>query len=103
MLKELKKFIFFSSTQETEEQEVSTIDEVGHSAKVILFNDEWHTFDEVINQIIKATNCSIERAENLTLEVHERGKAVVYEGDMPDCLRVSSVLEEIELHTQIEF
>jgi ATP-dependent Clp protease adaptor protein ClpS len=27
-------------------------------AKVILFNDEVHTFDEVISQLIKATRCS---------------------------------------------
>jgi ATP-dependent Clp protease adaptor protein ClpS len=70
--------------------------------KVILFNDEWHTFEEVINQIIKATQCSLEKAEQLTWEVHDSGKAMVFEGEMSDCLRVSSVLEEIKLHTQIE-
>ncbi len=70
--------------------------------KVILFNDEWHTFEEVINQIIKATGCSTEKAERLTWEVHELGKAMVFEGEMSDCLRVSSILEEIKLHTHIE-
>jgi len=34
--------------------------------------------------------------------VHTRGKACVYTGEMPECLRVSHVLEEIALHTQIE-
>ncbi|MCS6808577.1 MAG: ATP-dependent Clp protease adaptor ClpS [Candidatus Kapabacteria bacterium] len=72
------------------------------SSRVILFNDEWHTFDEVIEQIIKATGCSYERAESLTWEVHNTGKAMVYEGDLSDCLRVSSILEEIKLRTQIE-
>ncbi|MCS7176783.1 MAG: ATP-dependent Clp protease adaptor ClpS [Candidatus Kapabacteria bacterium] len=71
-------------------------------AKVILFNDDWHTFEEVILQLIKATGCSRQRAEALTWEVHTRGKAAVYEGELPQCLRVSSVLEEIGLHTQIE-
>ncbi len=70
--------------------------------RVILFNDEWHTFDEVINQIIKAIRCSMEKAEKLTLEVHEKGKTIVYEGELGECLRVSSVLEEIHLRTQIE-
>jgi ATP-dependent Clp protease adaptor protein ClpS len=73
------------------------------SNRVILFNDEWHTFDEVIQQIIKATGCSTEKAEVLTLEVHNTGKSMVYEGDMIDCLRVSTILEEIALRTQIEF
>jgi ATP-dependent Clp protease adaptor protein ClpS len=72
------------------------------SSRVILFNDEWHTFDEVIEQIIKATGCSVTKAESLTLEVHNAGKAMVYEGDFEVCLRVSNILEEIYLRTQIE-
>ena len=76
--------------------------EIATPAKVLLFNDEVHTFEEVIGQIIKATSCDQTRAEALTWEVHNAGKACVYEGPMTDCLRVSAVLEEIALHTQIE-
>ncbi|GIV55259.1 MAG: hypothetical protein KatS3mg040_0027 [Candidatus Kapaibacterium sp.] len=75
---------------------------VGMPAKCILYNDDWHTFDEVIVQIVKATGCSIEDAERLTWEVHTNGKAAVYEGALSECLRVSSILEEIALHTSIE-
>ena len=71
-------------------------------ATVILFNDEIHTFEEVIGQIIKALRCDTSKAEALTWEVHSQGKAAVYEGEMSDCLKVNSVLEEIALHTQIE-
>ncbi len=71
-------------------------------AKVILFNDDIHTFDEVITQLMKAIRCSTDKAESLAWEVHSRGKAVVYTGEMQECLRVNSVLEEIALHTQIE-
>jgi ATP-dependent Clp protease adaptor protein ClpS len=71
-------------------------------ARVILFNDAWHTFEDVIGQIIKAIKCDTKKAEQITMEVHTKGKAVVYEGDMSECLRVNSVLEEISLHTQIE-
>ena len=81
-----------------------TVDEdisIGLACKVILYNDEWHTFEEVINQLIKATNCSFEVARGLTFEVHVKGKALVFSGDMKDCLRVSSVLEEIALNTEI--
>jgi ATP-dependent Clp protease adaptor protein ClpS len=72
------------------------------TSRVILFNDEWHTFEEVIEQIIKATGCSVDKAEVLTLEVHNAGKSMVYDGDFAECLRVSTVLEEIHLRTQIE-
>jgi len=71
-------------------------------SRVILFNDDWHTFEEVIDQIIKATKCSFIEARDKTFEVHVNGKAVVYSGAMANCLRVSGILEEILLHTQIE-
>jgi ATP-dependent Clp protease adaptor protein ClpS len=83
------------------EPEIDEETTVGFPFRVILYNDDWHTFDEVINQIIKATNCSFEKARDLTFEVHVKGKAIVFHGPLPECLKVSSVLEEIELHTQI--
>ncbi len=71
-------------------------------AKVLLFNDNWHTFDEVIGQLIKALGCDSGKAEAIAFEAHSSGKAMAYEGTMADCLRVNSVLEEISLNTQIE-
>ena len=47
-------------------------------AKVILFNDEVHTFDEVILQLMKAIKCIQTKAEALAWEVHNNGKTVVY-------------------------
>lgn len=73
----------------------------GIASRVLLFNDDWHSFDEVIAQIIKATKCSFEKARALTFEVHVKGKAIVYSGELKECLRVSSILEEIALHTQV--
>ncbi|HMV25575.1 MAG TPA: ATP-dependent Clp protease adaptor ClpS [bacterium] len=84
------------------EHEVSESTTLDHPLRVILFNDDIHTFDEVIAQVIKAIGCTVQKAEAIAWEVHTRGKAVVYEGDLGECLRVSSVLEEIGLHTQIE-
>ena len=71
-------------------------------AKVILFNDEVHTFDEVIGQIIKATGYDQSKAEAITWEVHTAGKACVFEGEITRCVQISQVLEEIDLMTQIE-
>jgi ATP-dependent Clp protease adaptor protein ClpS len=82
--------------------EVDDGTDTAEPAKVILFNDEVHTFDDVITQLIRAINCSRDRAEAFAWEVHTRGKACVFTGDMPECLRVSQILEEIALHTQIE-
>lgn len=70
--------------------------------RVILYNDNVHTFDEVIMQLVKATGCSTAEAEQKAWEVHTRGKAMVYEGTFEECFRVQSVLREIELVTEIE-
>jgi ATP-dependent Clp protease adapter protein ClpS len=72
------------------------------ASKVILFNDNIHTFDDVISQLIKAIGCSSERAEAYAWEVHTKGKACVFVGEIEKCLKVSGILEEIGLHTQIE-
>ncbi len=89
--------------KETQQIEViteeSTTNEI--SSRVLLFNDDWHTFDEVISQLIKATNCTFEKARDYAFEVHVKGKAIVYNGSLNECLKVSTILEEIALHTQI--
>ncbi|MCH7773293.1 MAG: ATP-dependent Clp protease adaptor ClpS [Bacteroidetes bacterium] len=80
-----------------EEEDVS----IGLKSKVILYNDDWHSFDEVILQIIKAIKCSNTEARNKAFETHVKGKSVIFNGEFKECLSVSSVLEEIALHTQI--
>ena len=95
-------FLIFAAGGTEVEEDITTGITTGLPAKVILFNDNVHTFDEVITQLIKATGCSTAQAQGLANEVHTRGKAMVYEGEVADCVRVSGVLEEIALHTQVE-
>ena len=93
----------FDQTTEEKPLEVEDITtEAQTPARVILFNDDWHTFDEVIGQLIKALGCGSEKAETIAFEAHSKGKAMVYEGAMSECLKVDGVLEEISLNTEIE-
>jgi len=94
--------MFNQKTHENSEQLVEEEVSIKYAYKVILFNDDWHSFDEVIAQIMKAIHCNREKAISLTTQVHNMGKAVVFQGELQQCLKVSSVLEEIALHTQIE-
>jgi ATP-dependent Clp protease adaptor protein ClpS len=70
--------------------------------KLILFNDEIHSFDEVIHQLIKALRCSQNKAEELTLKVHNEGKAVVFQGTFEECFEKNGILCEIQLVTEIK-
>lgn len=88
-----------STDSETEE----VVDEsIATPWRVILYDDDIHTFDEVIAQLIKATGCGLAKAEELTWQVHNEGKAIAYEGEFEECLRVDSVLKEIQLVTEIK-
>ena len=69
---------------------------------VVLFNDEVHTFQEVITQLMKATGCTPSKAEKLAWTVHTKGKATVYEGSFQECFDVQAVLNEIDLVTEIQ-
>lgn len=74
---------------------------IGLPFQVLLYNDDWHTFEEVIVQLQKAIKCSFETARGYAFTVHTRGQAIVFKGELSNCLKVSSILEEISLHTQI--
>jgi len=66
-----------------------------------LFDDDIHTFDEVINQLIKALGCDQPTAEEITITVHSSGSAVVFEGSFEECFKINAVLVEIQLITEI--
>jgi ATP-dependent Clp protease adaptor protein ClpS len=87
---------------ETPAGEADVKEEMDNPWQVVLFNDEVHTFNEVILQLQKATGSPLERAVELTLRVHNNGKAAVYIGTKADCEKVSSILRQIRLTTQIE-
>ncbi len=76
--------------------------EVQRPWQVILFNDDWHTFDQVILQVQKATGCSLEDATLITLKAHTDGQAVCFSGPLERCEIVAGKLQEIKLNVRIE-
>lgn len=70
--------------------------------RVIVYNDEIHTFDEVIVQLIKATGCTTAQAEQHAWTIHTQGKDCVFQGEFTECFRVQGILREIQLVTEIE-
>jgi ATP-dependent Clp protease adaptor protein ClpS len=87
---------------EITEKDTKQETELDNPWQAVLFNDEVHTFDEVILQIQKATGFSLERATEITWRVHNNGKAVVYIGSKTDCEKVAGVLGQIRLLVQVE-
>jgi len=69
---------------------------------VILLNDDWHTFEEVIIQLMRATSCTAEQGAAIAYEVHTKGEALCFTGSKERCELVASILEEIELKVRLE-
>jgi len=89
--------------QQTDEfTEPTDIDTTTEGFTLILFNDAHHEFEEVIAQVMLAAGCGYDKAESITLEAHNNGRAAVISGALEVCLKAQSILEEIALRTNIE-
>jgi ATP-dependent Clp protease adapter protein ClpS len=74
----------------------------GEGYKVILFNDEIHSVDQVINQLILALQCPLDIAIDITLRAHSRGKAIVTISDKDEADRIARILRAIALVVSVE-
>ncbi len=69
---------------------------------VIVYNDDYHTFEQVEVQLQKATACTLEKAEAFAMEIHTTGRAVVFAGEAETCEKVAGVLREIKLQVETD-
>ena len=84
------------------EQEVDGSLETQGPWVVILYNDDYHTFDEVILQLQKATGCDLNTAVAITFEADATGRAIAYTGTQEECERVAGVLRQIRLQVETD-
>ena len=65
----------FSTVEQIKEDTLeATI--AGEKSQLIVYNDDFNTFDWVIESFIDVCNHSFEQAEQLSLIVHYKGKAI---------------------------
>lgn len=64
----------------------------GYGWRVILWNCNCHSFEDVAKALMQAIRCSPERGITMAGNVHSAGKAVVYEGHLERCEAVAEVL-----------
>ena len=83
---------------------IDEIERIGQSidCSVIIYNDEFHQFDEVVALVKTATDMSFEEAYEITLEAHINGHAVCYAGDVEECEIVADTLREGGLLVEVE-
>lgn len=69
---------------------------------VILYNDDYHDFEEVVGQIQKATGYDLQRCVTIMLEAHMRGRAIAYTSSEDDCYRAAGILRQIRLQVETD-
>jgi len=69
--------------------------------KLILYNSN-HIWEQVILQLKKATGFDIMQCEQIAVIAHTKGKAVVKSGQSEELVKITNVLKEINLVTEIQ-
>ncbi|MCU0430895.1 MAG: ATP-dependent Clp protease adaptor ClpS [Cytophagaceae bacterium] len=72
----------YSSALPFEQEEVALEEEVQSTDQfdLVVFNDDFNTFDHVINTLVNVCGHGLEQAEQCTLIIHYKGKCAVKKG-----------------------
>lgn len=65
------------------EEEIETGEDIGSESirDLMVYNDDYNTFDHVINTLVKVCKHDIHQAEQCTYLIHYKGKCSVKKGD----------------------
>lgn len=87
-------------TEIEEETDVLVDDE--HSKKIVLYDDDFNTFDFVIRCLVKYCKHTVEQAEQCATIVHTKGKCSIKDGDYDTLRPIRDALTENGLDAKIE-
>lgn len=71
-------------------------------SKLIVYNDNYNTFDHVIDTLIEVCNHNPEQAEQCTLVIHHKGKCTVKLGEAVDLADMCKKIIERKITATIE-
>lgn len=92
----------------TGETDVETIEDIKldlsflEDSKLILFNDDHNSFDKVIMAIIVYCQIDGAKAAELTMKIHNEGKAVVKYASREKLEPIAEIFGQLDLTCEIE-
>ncbi|MFT5834749.1 MAG: ATP-dependent Clp protease adaptor protein ClpS [Cognaticolwellia sp.] len=92
------------NVKESEDTDVldEVVDVIGNQAHLLIYNDDFNTFDWVIRCLIEVLNHTHQQAEQLSLIVHFKGKATVKSGPKSELKPLKDALVDRGLSAVIE-
>ena len=89
------------STKKQYQEEVDILEQEVQQHEIILFDDDFNTFDFVIDSLIDVCDHSLLQAEQCTMLVHYKGKCAVKTGEYNELKPKCSKLLELGLTAEI--
>ncbi len=89
----------YEQHQTEHEQEAAVLEDSG--CTLVLYNDDYHTFDYVIKALVDICRHTYEQAEQCTILVHYKGKCAVKHGSHEELLPMHTALLDKQLTSEI--
>jgi len=86
-------FTLGTADQPQQDSDVDTLVSEKRMHKTVLFNDESHTYDYVVEMLTKSCELAAEAAFRCAVEVDLTGKTIVFQGTHTDCLLASEKIK----------
>ena len=83
------------------DEDVMVLEDTDEVYKLVLWNDDIHTFDFVIDSLIEICGHTLEQAEQCTILVHYKGKCTVKTGSLETLKPMHEKLISRELTSEI--
>jgi len=84
------------------EEVVDVVEGVDRVRHLVLYNDDYNTFDWVIRCLVEVCGHSLQQAEQLTYLVHFKGKATVKTGELSVLVPMKEALVDRGLSAVIQ-
>lgn len=81
------------------EEELATMED--HGCNLVLYNDDYHSFDYVIKALVDICRHTYEQAQQCSIIVHYCGKCTIKHGSYNDLLPLHTALLNKQLTSEI--
>lgn len=68
---------------------------------VTVYNNDYNTYEEVVDILRQATSCSFEEAHTETWEIDNLGHSVVHHGSQEECQRAADIIATIGIEVKV--
>ncbi len=81
-------------TEILEQEDVLLLEETTDLRDLVVYNDDFNTFEHVINALVQVCRHTAEQAEQCTMLIHYKGKCTVKKGDFTELQTMCTAIHD---------